>query len=80
MGGQPTVGFCINVREILLGCGFREVIEAWNEDEIRAGMEKMKNGKLIAMVIYAKVGSRSDLGRPTIEPVDNKRNLMEALK
>ena len=76
VGGQPTVGLKINVPEILKGCGFLEIYEARNEAEIAVAVSKMKNQKLAALVIYTKVGSRDDLGRPTISPLENKKKMM----
>lgn len=77
VGGQPTVGLKINVPEILKGCGFLKVYEAQNETEIAEAMSKMKGQKLAALVIYTKVGSREDLGRPTISPLENKKKMMD---
>ena len=38
---------------------------------------KMKSETLQAMVVYTKLGSREDLGRPTISPIENKIEIMK---
>lgn len=80
VGGQPTVGFQINVAEILKGEGFLQVYEAYQESEIICAMQHLKKEKLAALIIYTKQGAREALGRPTIEPVENKRSIMNKLQ
>ncbi len=77
VGGQPTVAFNINIEKLLLSLGFENVYIAKTLDEVSESMEKMQNKKLQALIIYTKLGSREDLGRPTISPVDNKKNMMK---
>lgn len=78
VGGQKTVGFEISMKTILKGCGF-EVCEAYDGDGIRSGMSLLSHKKA-AMIIYTKQGSRSDLGRPSLSPAENKKRIMENLK
>ncbi len=80
VGGQPTVGFDINVGKILEGFGFKNIYEAKTKEEIKSSFLNLKNEKLACLIIYTKQGSRSDLGRPTITPIENKKMLMMALK
>ena len=80
VGGQPTVAFDIDIPEILLKCGFANVCTALNEAEIKEGIKFLKNHDKSAMVIYVKQGSRSNLGRPDLSPIENKKMLMENLK
>lgn len=80
VGGQPTVGFDIDVPKILAGCGFETVHEAQTPDEIKAAVEQMKTEKLAALVIKTKQGSRKDLGRPTVAPQQNKWELMKKIR
>ena len=80
VGGQPTVGFEINISEILRNCGFENVYTAQDEKEVRLGMEYLDIHAKAAMIICVRQGSRSDLGRPKLSPQENKKLLMEKLQ
>ncbi len=79
VGGQPTVAFNINVKDTLLSLGFKNVYTAYTKEDIEKYMKNLKYDKLQALVVYTKLGSREDLGRPTISPVDNKKSMMKKL-
>lgn len=79
VGGQPTTGFKICAEEILKGCGFENVFRAENAAELVSIIEKMKLSGKSAAVVYVKQGSRKDLGRPAISPVNNRNLLMKEL-
>ncbi|GHU57962.1 sulfopyruvate decarboxylase subunit beta [Clostridia bacterium] len=72
VGGQPTVAFDIDIPKILSGMGFTNVYTAKTSAEIKDGVRRLKKEGAAALVIYTKQGSRTDLGRPTITPADNK--------
>ncbi|NLN81142.1 MAG: phosphonopyruvate decarboxylase [Clostridiales bacterium] len=76
VGGQPTVGFDIDIKNILLSCGFKKVYTAATKSQVEDGLNHLKNEQLSAMIIYVKQGSRDNLGRPTITPEQNKINMM----
>lgn len=76
VGGQPTVGFNIDIKSTLLSFGFKNVYKAETLDEIKKYMENLKNNDLQALIIYTKLGSRENLGRPTVSPVNNKKAMM----
>ncbi len=76
VGGQPTVGFRIDIPAVLRALGFREVMTASTREEIAAAMERLADVRLGALVICTHQGSRDNLGRPTISPVDNKKAMM----
>ena len=80
VGGQPTAGFDIDIAGILKCCGFEYVYTASDENTLRKSMEPLKKHKKSALVIYTKQGSRKNLGRPTLSPLENKTALMENLK
>lgn len=77
VGGQPTVGFDIDVKSILLALGFKDVYTATTTEEIISGLKQMKDKSLQALIVYTKLGSRKDLGRPTVSPIDNKLEMMK---
>ncbi|MBP1561016.1 MAG: phosphonopyruvate decarboxylase [Oscillospiraceae bacterium] len=79
VGGQPTVGFDINIPEILKDCGFESVYTALDEKEVVQGMEQLAENCRSAMVIFTAQGSRPDLGRPKLTPRENKKLLMEKM-
>ena len=76
VGGQPTVGFKIDVAVILKAVGFRKVYVARTEAEIHAAMQALAGEKLAALIINTRQGSRDDLGRPTLSPKENKEAMM----
>ncbi len=80
VGGQPTVAFNIDFENLLKSVGFNDVYIAKNNDEIKNAMSKFEGKKLQALIIYTNIKSRSDLGRPTISPIDNKIAMMENFK
>ncbi len=80
VGGQPTVAGDIDIKAILIACGISSVYEARNKEEIISAMKQMKNPGKSALILYTKQGSRDDLGRPTISPVENKKNFMKQFK
>ncbi|MDD6395982.1 MAG: phosphonopyruvate decarboxylase [Firmicutes bacterium] len=77
VGGQPTVGLKIDVPAILKAVGFRHVHTAETAEEISAGMDLLANENLSALIINTHQGSRENLGRPTISPQENKKNMMK---
>lgn len=80
VGGQPTVGFKTDFGMIAKGCNYKEVYKCETADEVKAALPDFleKDGPSLLEVIVSK-GSRDDLGRPTIKPVDNKIDFMKNL-
>ena len=79
VGGQPTAGQDIDVVAILRAVGFEEVVEAVTPDEIKRGIELLRASGKSALVLRTHQGSRSDLGRPSTPPQENKLALMERI-
>lgn len=80
VGNQPTVGFKIDIKTILKGCGYEHIYEANNEKDVINAIKNMNDEDKSALIIFTKSGSRDDLGRPTISPTDNKKCLMKEIK
>ena len=81
VGGQPTVGFLIDMPAIALSCGYTfaaSVQEKHELAEMLKGLQKV-TGPAFIEVKVAK-GSRKDLGRPAITPVQNKLDFMQWLQ
>jgi phosphonopyruvate decarboxylase len=76
VGGQPTIGFDLDVEAILKASGFKNVYTAETKEDVEAGVKRLRDEALSALIIYTNQGSREDLGRPTIAPEQNKLNMM----
>jgi phosphonopyruvate decarboxylase len=74
VGGQPTVGFQIDIPAIAKACGYRSVFKAETDEEVtrEVGSLKIANGPALLEIRVDK-GSRQNLGRPTTTPLENKR-------
>jgi phosphonopyruvate decarboxylase len=80
VGGQPTAGFAIDIAQIAAACGYRSAIVASTAREISEGLQGLRQATGPALLeIRVNRGARSDLGRPTSTPAENKRGLMQYL-
>ncbi len=80
VGGQPTVAFNLDFEMISKGCGYNEFYRATNLEELKSKLSKFILVKGPALLeIMTSLGSRSDLGRPTISPLENKKGFMNFL-
>jgi phosphonopyruvate decarboxylase len=78
VGGQPTVGFKIDIPALARACGYETTITASTESEVKDSFSILKVATGPALLeIKVKKGARSDLGRPTTTPQQNKKNFME---
>ncbi len=81
VGGQPTVADSIDVVKIAEANNYVSAVSVSTPEALNGiltGIVTLEGPALIE--IKTKVGSRNDLGRPTIKPVDNKGALMQKLK
>lgn len=72
VGGQPTISNKINIKNILLNFGFSKVLEASDEKSLLESIDYLKNNGKTAVIINTNSISRSNLGRPTTTPIENK--------
>jgi phosphonopyruvate decarboxylase len=81
VGGQPTVGFDINIPKIAEASGYKTVMEAQSKDEIikKIKILKFSEGPSLLEILVNK-GARKNLGRPTRTPLQNKKDFMNFLK
>lgn len=81
VGGQPTVAGKIDLCLIAKACGYEKTIRV---DDFPALDEALKTAGqsdcLIFIEVQAAIGARTNLGRPTITPVENKKMFMEYLQ
>lgn len=81
VGGQPTVGFEIDIPKIAEACGYKYFERVDNESALIKTLEKNLNEIGPALIeVRVNKKSRSDLGRPTKTPVENKLAFMDFLK
>lgn len=81
VGGQPTVANDINLRQIAMGCGYKAAYLANNINELDAVLSEIEGEQgPIFIEIKSAIGSRTNLGRPTIKPTDNKKAFMAYLR
>lgn len=80
VGGMPTVSNNIDFSKVADGCGYEMIFAADTLDEFHKALEQAKNtNKLCFISVKTKIGSRKDLGRPTLSPLENKQAFMEYL-
>lgn len=81
VGGQPTVGFDINFCDIAKACGYKTISSISNEKDINQTMLKTNTDDGPHFIeIKIKPGNRSNIGRPTTSPEDNKKAFVEHLQ
>lgn len=80
VGGQPTVGFKINIPAIASAGGYNFTESASTKLEVLEKLELLKLAKGPALLeIKVNKGSRSNLGRPKTTPIFNKEIFVEFL-
>jgi len=81
VGGQPTVGWQIDLPGIARACGYQAALIATDDRSISESMLVLGQiqGPTLLEVRIAP-GHRANLGRPTIAPIDNKRAFMDFVK
>lgn len=81
VGGQPTIGFGIDLPKIAEGCGYKTVMSVDTRSELDTILPSLTTRPApLLLEIKVKKGSRDDLGRPTTTPVENKEALMSFLE
>jgi phosphonopyruvate decarboxylase len=81
VGGQPTGAFNIDLPAIAKACKYTSVFSLSKKEELAKVFNSLSAKDCPALIeVKVKTGSRTDLGRPTITPIDNKINLMKNLQ
>lgn len=81
VGGQKNAAMGLDLHRYLCACGFDEVLVARNPAEVQLCVSQMEGSdRKMALVLRSVSGARSDLGRPTIVPRDNLRDVMTAIR
>ena len=81
VGGQPTIGDSISFCNIAKGFGYKECISVNNALELKKGIKQLteSDGPFL-LEVRINNGSRNNLGRPSIPPVENKNNFMKFIQ
>ncbi|MFC1559156.1 phosphonopyruvate decarboxylase [Gemmatimonadota bacterium] len=81
VGGQPTVGFEIDLPAIARANGYGLVLRAESIGEIEEALDQILSSPGPSLLeIRVALGSRADLGRPTLTPIENRDNFMRFLQ
>lgn len=80
VGGQPTLGFGIDMCSIARACGYREAFTVSTKEEFDALAARVGTLQGPVMIeLRVRIDSREDLGRPTTTPSENKEAFMADL-
>lgn len=80
VGGQPTVGHAIDIPAIATACGYRRALSVSSPDEVGEQVSLLREHRgPVLLEIKVNKGARSDLGRPTSTPLENRNALMRRL-
>ena len=80
VGGLPAVSKGINLHELAYAMGYRQTIRVTTCEELEVTVAELQNvDGPVFVEIMCNLFSRSDLGRPTTTPIENKKAFMVAL-
>lgn len=80
-GGQKTSSDTVDFEAVAKNCGYTYTCHADSEETLMKALSDIKKTKgLWFLSIQCKLGTRSNLGRPTTTPVENKIAFMKHLK
>ena len=80
VGGQPTLGFQLDIPAIAKACGYRHALVATTGEEIKCAVREIRSlAGPVLLELKVKIASRADLGRPTTTPIENKDAFMNFL-
>lgn len=80
VGGQPTLGFNLDIPSISQACGYKYAVTVSEKEEILQAINHLKSADGPALVeIRVRIASRDNLGRPTTTPIENKDSFINFL-
>jgi len=81
VGGQQTSANAINFSSIAKSNGYNNVFSLDNKEQLEFQINEFINQSGPALLeVLVKAGSRKNLGRPTIKPINNKLDFMDFTK
>ena len=80
VGGQPTVGYDIDIPGIATACGYREALSVSEPGALEAELVRLRDKAGPALLeVKVNKGARADLGRPKSTPIENRDALMKRI-
>ena len=81
VGGMPTVAGSIDLVGVAKACGYPKAVRVETPDALDQALAEAKAGHTLCLIeVRCAIGARSDLGRPTTTPAQNKAAFMEQLR
>ncbi|MCL2839569.1 MAG: phosphonopyruvate decarboxylase [Defluviitaleaceae bacterium] len=81
VGGLPAVSNKLNLCNVAKALGYSQVFQVSSNEVLQTTLNGISNSEGSVFVeIICNLLSRTDLGRPTTTPIQNKNDLMENLK
>lgn len=80
VGGQPTVGFDIDIPQIAMACGYAKAQRVKTKEELKDAISDARTIDGVTFIeAQVRPGNRADIGRPTSTPAQNKLDMMKFL-
>lgn len=80
VGGQPTLGFRVDICAIARACGYKEAVTISTSEEFDVLPECINSLEGPVLIeLRVRIDSRDNLGRPTTTPIENKNAFMSNL-
>jgi phosphonopyruvate decarboxylase len=80
VGGQPTLGFKIDLSAIAKACGYAQVLVVQTVEEIKQLFANIPDDGPTFIEVRIRPGHREGLSRPKMAPAENKACFMNYLK
>ena len=81
VGGQPTVGFDIDIRQIVSACGYVTAKLITTKDDLKDAIDVASTFEGVNFIeVQVRPGNRADIDRPTSTPTQNKIAMMKFLR
>lgn len=80
VGKQPTISYQLDIQGIFKGFGFESVLEVKDLKELPDALHVLEEKGKTAIIVYTNDISRSDLGRPTSSPKENRSSFENKLR
>lgn len=80
VGGQPTVGFNIDMPQIATACGYLTAKRVTTKEDLQKSIISSRLTDGVTFIeVRVRPGNRADIGRPTSTPLENKVAMMKFL-
>lgn len=81
VGGQPTAADSVDFPALAKACGYQQSWSVQTAEELRMVLELVKNSPgPVLLEVKVNLDSRSNLGRPTRTPQQNKEEFMQFIR